>query len=418
VQLIRQLLRRAGRVVRSQDLAWLALISLLGAFSPSLNNAEIQLLVALGLLQVLEPRIAAFSTSRGQVLAILLKLLLGYLLIGVSGGVTSSYYLILLVPVVSAATTLSAVGAFLVTLLAGLSYLSFLLFVDWGQNVIFPDDFRELSLRVLFLCLISFLTYQLVKANRTQALNFQSVAEQLADANRNLQLAEAAVRRSERLAAMGQLTAGLAHELRNPLGTMRASADVLLKSVAAENDVARELAGFIATEVDRTNSLITRFLDFARPLKLRRSPIDLAELLDRAISQLEKHQPPFEITVHRNYSPDVRPIPLDEELMGGVIYNLLENAAQATPRGGNISVKTRPTSDGAEIAIIDRGSGIAPGDLENIFNPFFTTKATGVGLGLALVSKIVDEHRGKIAVESEPGRGSVFRVVLPAVTQT
>ncbi len=415
---LREGITRVRRLVRAQDIAWLALIWLLGAVSPSLNNAEIQLLVALALVQVLEPRIKAFSTKRGRILAILLKLLLGYLLIGVSGGVTSSYYLILLVPVVSAATTLGALGTSAVTAAACCSYLSFLAFIDWSQLTISPQDVRELLLRVTFLCLISFLTFQLVKANRTQALKYQNVAEQLAEANRNLRLAEAAVRRSERLAAMGQLTAGLAHELRNPLGTMRTSADVLERSVAAENEVARELAGFIAAEVDRTNSLITRFLDFARPLKLRYASTELSELIDRAIGQIERHNPPYEVSFHRNYSPDVRPIPLDRELMEGVLYNLLENAAQASPPGATISVKTRPVRDGAEISVIDRGSGISPDDLENIFNPFFTTKSSGVGLGLALVSKIVDEHRGKIAVESEPGRGSVFRVVFPAAVES
>ena len=248
----------------------MVLISALAGVSPTLSGAELQLLAALAVLQVLEPRIPRLNRLGGHVFAILLKLTLGYLLIGVSGGVTSSYYMILLVPVVSAATSLGARGATLITLATGLSYLSFLLYVDWQSMTLLPEDIRELLLRVLFLCLISFLTFQLVKANRTQALRYQAVAEELAEANRSLQLAEAAIRRSERLAAMGQLTAGLAHELRNPLGTMRASAEVLQQNVAKENDVARELAGFIATEVDRTNSLITRFLDFARPLKLQR----------------------------------------------------------------------------------------------------------------------------------------------------
>ena len=199
-------------------------------------------------------------------LSIALKLSLGYLLIGFSFGVESSYYLILMVPVVSAATTFGAVGTALVTAAACLSYLSFLGFVDWSHQLV---DFRELGLRVLFLAMLGYLTHRLMAANRAQALKYQNVAEQLSEANRNLRAAEAAVRRSERLAALGQLTAGLAHELRNPLGTMKASAEVLELKVSQENEVAKELAGFIATEVDRTSNLITRFLDFAKPLKLQ-----------------------------------------------------------------------------------------------------------------------------------------------------
>jgi signal transduction histidine kinase len=99
--------------------------------------------------------------------------------------------------------------------------------------------------------------------------------------------------------------------------------------------------------------------------------------------------------------------------MGRVLYNLLLNAAQASPPKGTVTVKTRQASDTVEIAVIDRGAGIDRQHLENIFNPFFTTKAAGVGLGLAIVSKIVDEHGGKISVESRTGEGSVFRVYLP-----
>src|SRR5512143_2220155 len=116
--------------------------------------------------------------------------------------------------------------------------------------------------------MVGFLTFHLVEANRTEARRAQSVAGELVQANRNLQAAEAAVRRSERLAALGQLTAGLAHELRNPMGTMKASAEMLAKQVGSRSPVVAELAGYICSEVDRTNSLITRFLEFARPLKL------------------------------------------------------------------------------------------------------------------------------------------------------
>ena len=99
--------------------------------------------------------------------------------------------------------------------------------------------------------------------------------------------------------------------------------------------------------------------------------------------------------------------------MERVFYNLVLNAAQATPAGGAVTVKIRAAGDTAEVAVIDRGAGIEPKNLKSIFNPFFTTKPEGVGLGLAIVAKIVDEHGGKIAVESEPGKGSIFRVLLP-----
>jgi two-component system sensor histidine kinase HydH len=319
----------------------------------------------------------------------------------------------LLLPVVSAATTLSLGGTISFTLLACAAYLSFLRYIDWTRQELTPEAFGEIGLRVLFLVVVAFLTHQLAEANRIEARKYHAAAVQLEAANQSLRAAEAAVRRSERLAALGQLTAGLAHELRNPLGTMRASAEMLEKNVMVENDIAKELAGFISTEVDRANSLITRFLEFARPLKLKLQKTDLAQVADRAIAELARHNPPYEVTVHRNYSPDVPALDLDAELMERVVYNLLLNAAQATPRGGAVTIKTREAGGTTELSVIDRGSGIAREHLESIFNPFFTTRNEGVGLGLAIVSKIIDEHRGSLSVESEPGHGSVFRVLLP-----
>ena len=119
------------------------------------------------------------------------------------------------------------------------------------------------------------------------------------------------------------------------------------------------------------------------------------------------------MTIFKNYSPDVPPIRFDAELMEHVIANLLLNAAQASPPGGVVTVKTQSDQAEVEIAVIDRGSGIDPKNIENIFNPFFTTKTDGIGFGLAIISKIIDEHGGRITVESALGEGSVFRVFLP-----
>jgi signal transduction histidine kinase len=405
---------RPLRWLRAQDVVWLLMFSALAAVAARPTRQEIAMLLALAALQIVEPRIPRFGAGHGLVISILLKLGLCYLLIGWTGGISSTYYVILLLPVLAAATSLDLSGTLSITFAACAAYLSFLLYVDWSIYEFTPDAFSEVGLRVIFLPVVAFLTHQLAEANRVEAQRSQAVAAQLESANRNLRAAEAAMRRSDRLAALGQLTAGLAHELRNPLGTIRASSEMLVKNVSEENDVSRELAGFIASEVDRANSLITRFLDFARPLKLRLDKTDPAAVIDAAIEELGRHHPPYAVNVHRNYSPDVPRISADAELLQRVVYNLLSNAAQATPDGGTVTVKTRVLNGTVEIAVIDRGKGIEKQHLENIFNPFFTTKSEGVGLGLAIVSKIVDEHGGRISVESQPGEGSVFRVHLPA----
>lgn len=382
--------------------------------SPVRNAAELEILIALAIFQVVSPKIAWFSTKWGNVVSIGIKLFLGWLLIGVTYGLESSYYLILLLPVVSAATTLNGPGTFLFTFLSAAAYLAFWLFVDLSRYIITPSEIREISLRVLFLPVVGYLTYQLAEANRIEARKYQKVASELATANQNLQDATEHIRRADRLAALGQLTAGLAHEIRNPLGTIRNSAEILAKRLANEDAVIQELTGYISSETDRANMLITRFLQFARPFELEREPASVTEVIDHAVEKLNRRNPAYPVTVIRNDSPDLRPISIDAGMMEQVMLNLLSNAAEASPAGGVITVKTRQVDHAVEIAVIDRGAGIEPKHRENIFNPFFTTKSDGVGLGLAIVSKIIDEHGGQITVESNPGEGSVFRVWLPA----
>ncbi len=400
------------RYVRPQDFVWLLFFTALAVFSPERHPVTMVALGELGLVQVFEPRL-------GAVTSVVLKLALCYPVIYFGGQIASSFYLVLFLPVISAATSFGLLGTGVATIAACGMYLSFLLLLDWQNQYIPPDQIDELVLRVLFLPVVGFLTNQLAEANRNETRKSHAAAEKLAEANRHLEEAEAQVRRADRLAALGQLTAGLAHELRNPLGTLKTSAEFLERKVSADNEIAREMAGYIRQEVDRINSLITRFLDFARPRNLRLEKADLHAMLDHAITLFdrEKSGAAASVTVFKNYSPDIPPVRIEGELMEHVVTNLLSNAAQASRPGAVVTVKTRlaetPQGQKAEIAVIDRGSGIDIKHLENIFNPFFTTKAEGVGLGLAVVSKIVDEHGGQIMVESTLGEGSVFRVYLP-----
>ncbi len=175
--------------------------------------------------------------------------------------------------------------------------------------------------------------------------------------------------------------------------------------------MAREVAGFIASEVDRANSLITRFLQFARPLQLRLRDRRPGQTLDRAVALVEREAP-----AHRHLQ-ELRArdsaVSLRRRAAGARLLQPGAERRAGHPPGGAVTREDARGGGTAEIAVIDRGAGIDPKQLDSIFNPFFTTKPEGVGLGLAIVSKIVDEHGGKIAVESEPGKGSIFRVLLP-----
>jgi two-component system, NtrC family, sensor histidine kinase HydH len=375
------------------------------------NSLERWPLIALAALQLIEGRVAWLGTLRGRVTSVVLQLLVCYLLLGWSATLSSEYYPVLLLPVVSTATYMGFAGTLLISAATIGAYLSFFFFVDWTQMTIDPESIHVLEVRCLTLALAAVLVNSLGEARRRESARYKQAAEQLAIANKSLIDAEAAVRRSERLAALGQLSAGLAHELRNPLGSIRGSAELLSRSTANDNSVARELAQIISEEVDRTNSLVSRFLDFARPLEPRRETIDITTVIDKAAGHAGENQGKLQII--RNYSPDVGPLSVDPALMEQVFINLLTNASQASAPDAPITVATRAFGKEAEISVIDRGCGIAPDKIETIFNPFVTTKQGGVGLGLAIVARIIDGHGGRMAVESKPGKGSALRIYLP-----
>jgi signal transduction histidine kinase len=400
------------RIVRVQDFVWILLFTALAVFGPDRTPVSMSVLLALGIFQAVEQKVPFLNSTAGIVVSFIVKLGLWYVLMGWTDGVSSPYFWVVLLAVISAAASRGVIGLVIGTLVACCAYLSFLKFIP-PQYVVLPEEWPQLFLKTASFPIAGYLAYELLEANRVAKQKAEAAAAQLAEVNRDLKKAEATVLRTEKLAALGQLSAGLAHELRNPLGTMKAAAEMLIKSVDGESAIAQEMAGFISSEVDRTNSLVIRFLDFARPLALRFEKTDLAQVLDRTVSAVQKHQPPLDVLIYKNYSPDLPPFMLDGQLMETVLYNLLLNAAQASPPKGSITLKTRQLDDAVEIAVIDRGRGIDPIDMESIFNPFFTTKSDGVGLGLAIVSKIVDEHGGTINVESKPGEGTAFRVYLP-----
>ena len=373
------------------------------------NDWQRVFLLGLAVFQLMEGRVSWLNSGIGRATSVGVQFVICYLLIGITGGVTSLYFWVLLLPVISTATYTGVAITTISFFVAIGAYLSFLFFIDWSNTSLDQEDIHFLLIRCLLPAIAAVLVNSLGESTRAESARNKRTAEQLAIANENLLEAETAVRRSERLAALGQLSAGLAHELRNPLSSIKGSAELLSRSAARGNPTAQELAQIIIEEAERTNSLVTRFLDFARPLEPRRQQVDVTQIIDRAAHRAG-------VSIIRNYSPDVPPLSIDPELMEQVFLNLFSNASQASPPGAPITAVTRADDGLADISIVDRGCGIPPEKIDSIFNPFVTTKQNGVGLGLAIVSKIVDGHGGKMAVESAPGKGSVFHVLLPIQT--
>jgi nitrogen-specific signal transduction histidine kinase len=193
---------------------------------------------------------------------------------------------------------------------------------------------------------------------------------------------------------------------------------MLTQKLQASDELARELAGYISTEVNRLSALVTEFLDFARPLHAQPHPADLTALLDRVLQivavRFAGKQP---VQVERHYSAGLPLVPLDESLCEQAFLNLVQNAYEAMEAGGTLRVEVQPVMQndrkGMELLLADTGPGVPKELREEIFNPFVTTKKTGVGLGLSIVSKIVDGHKGSIHVENAREGGAVFTLFFP-----
>lgn len=407
---------------KRRTLAWIdfLLVVFLGGLAvlPPLFQIHKQLtLLAVGVYQLLEHALMEVVGSRGRYYTVLIKISLASLLLEHTGGISSSYYLIYYLPVVSAAMFFGTWGTLGWTALTSATYCSFLI-PALREYQLTPEGGTELAIRNLFFFLAAIVVNRFVIENRRQAESSRLLAETLAETNRQLEQVQEEARRSERLAALGQLSAGLAHEIRNPLGVIKGSAEMLSKKLKTADAVTGELAGYISSEVNRLNILVTRFLDFARPLELNRQAQEIPPLVERALKAARDRWPEACVEVERQYAPDVPQVPVDADFCEQVFTNLVLNSYEAMePDGGKLVVSIYPSNTGGrrgvQLDFEDSGPGIPEELREQIFNPFFTTKKSGVGLGLSVVSKIVDDHHGWIRAVSGPGKGACFRVFLP-----
>ncbi len=222
------------------------------------------------------------------------------------------------------------------------------------------------------------------------------------------------VRRSERLASLGRLAAGVAHEIRNPLSSIRGFAQYFQKRFSGQAEE-EGYASVMIKEVDRLNRVITELLDFAGPKEPHRERQPIEAIADHALKLLAPDLTARKVAVVRQYEPGLPPIPVDRDQLTQVFINILLNAIQSMAEGGEIRIalRRRVPPPGIEARVTDTGAGIPAEDREKVFEPFFSRKRKGTGLGLAIVHQIVTGHQGEIGVESEVGIGTTFRITLP-----
>lgn len=247
----------------------------------------------------------------------------------------------------------------------------------------------------------------------------KKIYKQLEKSHRELQLSHQALEqaqtqliKTEKLASLGQLAAGVAHEINNPLGTITIYAHILQKNLD-KDDPRREDVDLIISEANRTKEIVQGLLSFARDTKLRPGPMNINDLLDDVLG-LVVNQPLFHnIHIEKDFSEELPTIIADETKLKQVFLNIILNAAQAMEGKGRLIITTKIEQNYIKIRIQDTGPGIPPEMMGKLFSPFFTTKEKGTGLGLAISYGIIERHMGKIDVETELGKGSAFIINLP-----
>lgn len=230
------------------------------------------------------------------------------------------------------------------------------------------------------------------------------------------------VLRAEHLASLGSLSAGIAHEIRNPLGSLLGLVDLLQEDMPSA-DPKREYTKTITRSIERMNKLVEDLLSFAQPAVSNPEPRDLNELVAEAVNFARYDAPSKNVTIKEEYAEDLPPTLADAEKFGQALLNIIRNAFEAVPEGGTISVTTaegtRPAGEGDDTEVVvasfrNSGSYIPPERMERLFTPFFTTKSDGTGLGLSIAHQIVVAHAGQIEVESHPETGTTFRIEMPS----
>ncbi|HBG05634.1 MAG: histidine kinase [Geobacteraceae bacterium GWC2_58_44] len=320
------------------------------------------------------------------------------------------------IPIILSAYWFGFRGGIGCAILVTIAYAPHILF-QWGGHLIME---MEKYLEVLLYNVVGGITGFLSQQERSRREQLEETAKGLEESYQQLQSQseliiriEEQLRRAERLSALGELSAILAHEIRNPLASIRGTAEILMEDgTSAANR--GEFLGILVKESDRLNRVVEDFLRMARPEPITKEGCDINEELANMVTLLSAEARAGRITLQLQPSPLPQFVG-DGQKLRQAFMNIILNGIQASPAGGRVVVSTlfNRESGCIEIRFSDTGPGISSEAIGKIFEPFFTTKGSGTGLGLPITKKIIEGHGGTLRVESEPGNGAIFEVLLP-----
>jgi two-component system sensor histidine kinase HydH len=326
-------------------------------------------------------------------------------------GLHAVYRYFYFLPIVYAALRFGYWGGLIAALVASILFAPHIVF-KWGN---FPEDsINDLLVVVVFLC-VAIITGLSVDRLRAAQMAHRQAANELATSLHKLEEQGEELRRAERLSALGSLAGGLAHQIRNPVGIIRASAQLLESD---ESSDARETALVIEEETDRIEHLVQDLLHYADGTRPQLLPEDLCELIDRVATRVRPMAEAQAVEVQTCCEPGLPLVAIDSRQMEQALLNLTINAIQALGLGGVVVMAARESDEGqrVDLSVSDNGPGIEETELQQVFDPFFSTKDSGSGLGLSVVHRIVEDHGTSINVTSKPGIGTTFVIRLATIS--
>ena len=315
------------------------------------------------------------------------------------------------IPIIAAALLFGLRGGLAASLFTTVVYIPHI-FLHW-QHGHFDYSINQYAEVVIF-NLVGGIMGTLGDRLKYARIRAERNSEQKRHAYEELQQTFGQLLQAEKLASLGELSAGIVHEVRNPLASIKGAVEILEDELKSDSP-RREFAALAKTEIDRLDKLVGEFLRFARPATLSIEPNDLNAIVKSVSSLLENQAAAQQVTIEKTLETDMPEVMADREQIKQVILNLAINSLQAMPKSGHIILRTYQSDVGCVFEIEDTGGGIESELLPKIFDPFFTTKDKGIGLGLSVAHKIVSQHNGKLKFR-QGDDGSVFELELPPVT--
>lgn len=316
------------------------------------------------------------------------------------------------VPIVYAAYSFSMRGALLVSLFSGIIYYTHISSHAHESARTVLNQYAE----ILMFQVVAIVTGYFASAERQQRQRFEKASKELAVAYQELKDTVNLLMRAARLKSLGELAASIAHEIRNPLGAIKGAVEIIESEIPSVNPKF-EFVEVMKREVERLNRLLNEFLKFARPRAPEKSLVDINDLIKSVINFLATQAAKSNVKIIIRLDEELPLIEIDSEQIRQVLVNLIINAIQAMPAGGNVEIGSGLKKDFVHITVRDYGTGIEADKREKIFDPFFTTKEEGSGLGLAITYQLVKQHGGEIELIDVNGSGSLFEIRLPIAGQ-